>query len=59
VKTHFNSLVFNRFTDLLQTILDETILMKPKFFKSLDFSTFVLDKAFNLLKQRKINDFNA
>jgi hypothetical protein len=36
MKEHFNVLVENRFTDLLQKLLDETRLMKPKFFGSLD-----------------------
>jgi hypothetical protein len=52
VKNHFNSLVLNRFKDLLQAILDETIAVKPKFFGSLDYSSSVLERAFGLLKQR-------
>ena len=50
MKTHFNNLVLNRFTDLLQKILDETIGMKPNFFGSLDQSAIVLERSFTLLK---------
>jgi len=32
MREHFNTLVQNKFTDLLQRILDETIAMKPLFF---------------------------
>jgi hypothetical protein len=52
MKENFNTLVQNRFTDLLQRILDETITMRPAFFSTLDYSSAVLEKAFTLLKQR-------
>ncbi len=52
MKAHFNDLVINRFTDLLQAILDDTIAMKPKFFKTLDYTSSVLERAFAVLKQR-------
>ncbi len=50
VKIHFNTLVLNKFTDLLQGILDETVAMKPKFFQTLDYSSSVLEMGFSLLK---------
>jgi hypothetical protein len=50
MKTHFNNLVLNRFTDLLQKILDETMGMNPKFFGSLDQSAIVLERSFTLIK---------
>ena len=51
MKSHFNNLVLNRFTDLLQKILDETIGMKLRFFGSLDQSAIVLERrSFTLHK---------
>ncbi len=58
MKEHFSILDQNRFADLLQRILDETIAMKPLFFTSLDHAASLLEKAFNLLKQRQIIDFS-
>ena len=52
VKEHFNILVHNRFTDLLQNILDEAMAMKVMFFTSLDHPRAVLERAFTLLKQK-------
>jgi len=42
MKDHFNTLGSNKFTDLLQRILDETIAMKPLFFSTLDTSSSIL-----------------
>ena len=58
MKNHFNILVQNKFTDLLQRILDETMTMKPQFFGTLDNSSKVLERAFFFLKQRRIVEFN-
>ena len=57
MRAHFNNLVLNRFPDLIQTILDDTIAMKPKFFGTLDHSALVLERSFTLLKQRQIVEF--
>jgi hypothetical protein len=32
--------------------------MKPRFFGSLDYSSIVLERAFNLLKEKKILSFD-
>jgi hypothetical protein len=37
MREHFNILIENKFADLLQKILEETMTMKPKFFGSLDY----------------------
>ncbi len=57
MKEHFNNLIVNRFTDLLQRLLDDTIKMIPKFFGSLNNATTVLERSFTLLKQRQILEF--
>ena len=59
MKEHFNTLVNNKFTDLLQRILDETLQMKPFFFGNLDHQAIILDRAFSLLKQRQIIEFSS
>ena len=46
MKEHFNVLEENKFTDLLQKLLEETKLMKPKFFGSLNNQATVLKRAF-------------
>lgn len=58
MKNHFNILVQNKFTDLLQRILDETMAMRPLFFGTLDNSSKVLERGFFLLKQRRIAEFS-
>jgi hypothetical protein len=57
-KQHFNHLLINNFSGLLQHILDQTKQMNPIFFKSLDYSATVLERAFHLLKQKKIDSFS-
>ncbi len=58
VRSHFNKLHENNFTQLLQRILDETKRMDPKFFGSLDYSTSVLERGFKLLDKKKIVEFS-
>ena len=49
-KAHFNHLLLNNFTGLLQSILDATREMKPNFFMTLDSAVSALDKGFQFLK---------
>ena len=50
IKENFNILVQNKFADLLQRILDETVAMKPLFFCTLDHSAMLLERTFTMLK---------
>jgi hypothetical protein len=46
MKEHYNILLQNRFTELLQRILDDCIAMNKKCFGSLDSATTILQRAF-------------
>ncbi len=59
MKEHYNILLQNRFTELLQRILDDCIAMNKKCFGSLDMATVILKRAFHLLKQRKFELFTT
>jgi hypothetical protein len=50
MKEHFNNLIVNHFTDILQRLLDDTKKMIPKFFGSLNGATTVIERSFTLLK---------
>jgi hypothetical protein len=58
-KAHFNHLLLNNFSGLLQSILDATKEMRPNFFKTLDSAAIALEKGFQFLQQRKIDGFSA
>ena len=44
---------------MLQRILDDCIAMNKKCFGSLDMATIILQRAFQLLKQRKFELFSS
>ena len=49
-KAHFNHLLLNNFTGLLQSILDATKEMRPNFFKTLDSAGTAIEKGFQFLR---------
>ncbi len=58
-KQHFNHLLINNFGSLLQGILEQTKLMVPQFFKTLNYATTVLERAFLLLKGHQLDYFSS